>query len=88
MEGQGKDVNELIAQAKQAVLDGDIALARQLTGQALDIDPESIPAMLLMAGLSEPHQSGSWLRTVLCCHPQNSPGRSSMPSASAATPPG
>lgn len=84
MEGQGKDVNELIAQAKQAVLDGDIALARQLTGQALDIDPESIPAMLLMAGLSEPHQSVLWLRKVLDKDPQNPTAREGMHWASAA----
>ncbi|HNZ16200.1 MAG TPA: L,D-transpeptidase family protein [Anaerolineaceae bacterium] len=84
MEGQGANVHELIAQAKQAVLDGDIALVRQLTGQALEIDPESIPAMLLIAGLSEPHQSVSWLRKVLDKDPQNPTALEGMHWASAA----
>ena len=50
MEGQSTNNPELIAQAKQAVLDGNAALARQLAGQVLDANPENIAAMLLMAG--------------------------------------
>ena len=52
MEGQSAKNPELIAQAKQAVLDGNAALARQLAGQVLDANPANIAAMLLMAGPS------------------------------------
>jgi len=54
MESQSTSINTLIAQAKQAVLDGNAALARELAEQVLAADPENIAAMLLMAGLSEP----------------------------------
>ena len=78
MEGHSLNINELIAQAKQAVLDGNAALARQLAGQALDADPENKAAMLLMAGLSEPQQSVLWLRKVLDQDPQNQTAREGM----------
>ena len=78
MEGQSTNNPELIAQAKQAVLDGNAALARQLAGQVLDANPENIAAMLLMAGLSEPHESVLWLRKVLDLDPQNQTAREGM----------
>ena len=78
MEGQNTNTHELIAQAKQAVLDSDAALARQLAEQALEIDPQSGAAMLLMAGLSEPQQSVLWLRKVLDQDPQNQTAREGM----------
>lgn len=78
MEGLSPNQNELIAQAKQAVLDGDSALARQLAEQVLVADPENIAAMLLLAGLSEPHQSVLWLRKVLDQDPQNQTAREGM----------
>ena len=83
MEGQSTNNPELIAQAKQAVLDGNAALARQLAGQVLDANPENIAAMLLMAGLSEPHESVLWLRKVLDLDPQNQTAREGMLWASA-----
>ncbi len=82
MEGQSANNHELIAQAKQAVLDGDAALARQLAEQVLATDPENSAAMLLMAGLSEPHESVHWLRKVLDLDPQNQTAREGMQWAS------
>lgn len=78
MEGQSTNNHELIAQAKQAVLDGDAVLARQLAEQVLATDPENTSAMLLMAGLSEPNQSVLWLRKVLDRDPQNQTAREGM----------
>jgi len=78
MESQSTSINTLIAQAKQAVLDGNAALARELAEQVLAADPENIAAMLLMAGLSEPQQSVIWLRKVLDLDPQNQTAREGM----------
>ena len=78
MEGQSTSKHELIAQAKQAVLDGDVALARQLAEQVLATDPENSAAMLLMAGLSEPQTSVLWLRKVLDQDPQNQVARDGL----------
>ncbi len=83
MEDQNAAVLELIAQAKQAVLKGDAALARQLAEQVLAADRGNIDAMLLMAGLSEPEASVSWLRQVLDADPQNPTAREGMHWASA-----
>ena len=78
MEGQNTNINELLVRAKQAVLEGNAMLARQLAGQVLDSDPENITAMLLMAGLSEPQQSVLLLRKVLDLDPQNQTAREGM----------
>ena len=78
MDSQSTSINTLIAQAKQAVLDGNAALARQLAEQVLAADPENSAAMLLMAGLSEPQQSVLWLRKVLDQDPQNQTAREGM----------
>ncbi len=82
MDSQSTNTQELIAQAKQAVLDGNIELARQLAEQVLAGDPENIAAMLLLAGLSEPQQSVIWLRKVLDQDPQNQTAREGMQWAS------
>jgi hypothetical protein len=82
MESQSTNTQELIAQAKQAVLDGNTKLARQLAEQVLTSDPENIAAMLLLAGLSEPQQSVIWLRKVLDQDPQNQTAREGMQWAS------
>ena len=82
MESQSTNTQELIAQAKQAVLDGNTGLARQLAEQVLTSDPENIAAMLLLAGLSEPQQSVIWLRKVLDQDPQNQTAREGMQWAS------
>jgi lipoprotein-anchoring transpeptidase ErfK/SrfK len=78
MEGQSTNTQELIAQAKQAVLAGNTALARQLAEKVLETDPENNAAMLIMAGLSEPQQSVLWLRKVLDRDPQNQTAREGM----------
>jgi len=78
MEEQNAAISELIAQAKQAVLDGDAGLARQLAEQILAADPENSDAMLLMAGLSDPQTSVTWLRQVLDKDPQNQTAREGM----------
>lgn len=83
MDSQSTNTQELIAQAKQAILDGDAALARQLAEQVLATDPENITAMLLLAGLSEPQTSVLWLRKVLDQDPQNQTAREGMLWASA-----
>jgi hypothetical protein len=82
MESQSTNTQELISQAKQAVLDGNTGLARQLAEQVLASDPENIAAMLLLAGLSEPQQSVIWLRKVLDQDPQNQTAREGMQWAS------
>ena len=68
---QAKNVPELIQQAKQAILDGDSALARQLAERALINSPENSDAKLILAGLSEPEESAVLLRELLDSTPDN-----------------
>lgn len=69
---------ELIALAKQAVLDGDRARARELASQALESDPDNLNAMLIMAGVSEPEASLNFLNRVLAIDPDNKVAREGM----------
>ena len=68
---QAKNAPELIQQAKQAILDGDSALARQLAERALITSPENSDAKLILAGLSEPEESAVLLRELLDSTPDN-----------------
>ena len=68
---QAKDALELVQQAKQAILDGDSALARRLAERALIDSPENSDAKLILAGLSEPEESAVLLRELLDSTPDN-----------------
>jgi len=68
---QGGSAGKLIHQSKQAILAGDVVLARQLAEQALQISPNNSDAKLILAGFSAPETSLRLLRDVLDSDPQN-----------------
>ena len=71
MTGQEEQINDLIFQAKQAILAGDIASAKKLANQVLEQEPHQIDAKLILAGLSEPDESARLIRDVLEKDPHN-----------------
>lgn len=78
MEASIQTPKELIALAKQAVLNGDRGHARELASQALASDPDNLNAMLIMAGVSEPEASLNYLNRVLSIDPNNRVAREGM----------
>lgn len=71
MTGQEEQINDLIIQAKQAILAGDIASAKKLADQVLEENPHNIDAKLILAGLSAPDESARLIRDVLEKDPHN-----------------
>lgn len=78
MEETPQSVDELIFEAKQAVLAGDKALARSLAEQALALDGDAIDALLVMAGISDPQESLNYLSRVLSLDPTNETAQEGM----------
>jgi lipoprotein-anchoring transpeptidase ErfK/SrfK len=85
MTEHANSVGTLIQQAKQAVLDANSALARQLAEEALRISPDNNDAKLILAGVSEPGISAGLLREVLDSDPENPVVYKAMRWASART---
>ena len=71
MTGQEEQINDLIFQAKQAILAGDIASAKKLANQVLEQEPSHIDAKLILAGQSAPDESARLIRDVLEKDPHN-----------------
>lgn len=62
---------DLVQLAKQAIINGDKALAKQLASSVLDSDSDNVDAMLIMAGVSDPQHSLNYLNRVLEIDPTN-----------------
>ncbi|MGB4595702.1 MAG: hypothetical protein WBI14_07320, partial [Anaerolineaceae bacterium] len=71
MEATAQTPFDLIFLAKQAILNGDKALASQLASSVLESEPENTDAMLIMAGVSDPQSSLNYLNRVLAIDPAN-----------------
>lgn len=82
MEATAQTPADLISLAKQAILSGDKARARQLASSALESEPENLNAMLIMAGVSDPQASLNYLNRVLAVDPNNQVAREGMKWAS------
>ena len=78
MENSNLNPETLITQAKQAVLKGDRAAAKTLAEQALALNPRSVDAMLILAGVSEPQVGMAYLKSVLDLDPGNQSARQGM----------
>lgn len=68
----------LIAQAKQAVLRGDRATAKALAEQALEQNPRSVGALLILAGVSDAQAGVAYLKQALEFDPGNQTARQGM----------
>ena len=68
----------LIAQAKQAVLRGDRASAKALAEQALEQNPRSVGALLILAGVSDAQAGVAYLKQALELDPGNQTARQGM----------
>lgn len=69
---------DLIQRAKQAILAGDKPLASSLAQEALELDPQSVDALLVMAGVSDPQASLVFLNKVLELDPENLTARQAL----------
>ncbi len=65
------DIQALIHEAKTAILAGEKAKAAHLAQLALEADPNSLDALLIMAGVSDPQASLVFLNKVLELDPDN-----------------
>ena len=78
MENQPLPTESLIDQAKKAILQGNTAQARELAQQVLVAEPTNASALLILAGLSDPHEALVWLNQVLDRDPANKTAREGM----------
>ena len=78
METNSPNPESLIAQAKQAVLRGDRAAAKALAEQALALNPRSVDALLILAGVSDAQTSVAYLKSALDLDPGNQIARLGM----------
>ncbi len=78
MENLTPNPDELIAQAKQAVLRGDRAAAKALAEKALEQNPRAIGALLILAGVSDAQAGVDYLKTALDLDPGNQNARQGM----------
>jgi len=78
MQNTPSNLAELIEQAKQAILQGDLIRARSLAEQVLAQDANNSAALLILAGVSAPQESLGYIKRVLDLDPQNPTARQAM----------
>lgn len=78
MDNTNQNPEALIAQAKQAVLRGDRASAKALAEQALEQNPRSVSALLILAGVSDAQAGVAYLKQALELDPGNQTARQGM----------
>ncbi len=78
MDNPNQNPEALIAQAKQAVLRGDRASAKALAEQALEQNPRSVSALLILAGVSDAQAGVAYLKQALELDPGNQTARQGM----------
>lgn len=78
MDNTNQNPEALIAQAKQAVLRGDRASAKALAEQALEQNPRSVGALLILAGVSDAQAGVAYLKQALELDPGNQTARQGM----------
>ena len=78
MESPSPNPETLLAEARQAVLRGDRAAAKALAEEALALDPRSVGALLILAGVSDPQTGIAYLKQALDLDPDNLTARQGM----------
>jgi len=78
MDAAGQNLESLISEARQAVLRNDRAAAKSLAEQALALNPNSVSALLILAGVSSPQEGVGFLKKVLDLDPGNQTARQGM----------
>ena len=78
MDAFDQTLDSLIAEAKQAVLRGDRAAAKSLAEQALALNPGSVSALLILAGVSDAQEGVGFLKQALDLDPGNQTARQGM----------
>jgi hypothetical protein len=71
MQNTPTSFEDQIAQAKQAILHGDLLQAKSIAEQVLAEDASNVDALLILAGVSAPEESLGYLTRVLDLEPQN-----------------
>jgi len=78
MEMNANTNSELLALAKQALLDGDKGRASQIALDVLQNDSQNVTALLIMAGVSESAISLNYINRVLAIDPNNQTAHQAM----------
>ena len=71
MEETAPTTAELLTLANQAIMDGDKARAHQLASTILEIEPENMSALLIMAGVSDITDSLNYVKRALAVDPES-----------------
>lgn len=69
---------QIVAEAKHAIIAGDRATAQALAEQAYRMNPRSVDALLLKAGTSDPQTAVQYLNAALAIDPGNTFAREAM----------
>ena len=71
-------INDLIGKANSAIKDGDTTHAREYAMQAVNLDPQSEQAWLILASLSEPEQALLFIENALRANPHSQAARKAI----------